>query len=162
MPTLPPITLAYILRIQNQQCWDYMKIICIQKKSGDFLVCTSHTHIRRQKCGDLGLKPGGVMWGLQEISTLKRICIHVTYTYTYQTTKMWGLGLETWGCNVGTIGNIYFEKNLYSDTNQTHYLGPHIAPLTNTNICWGLYYTRLQEIQEHFTSPIEPECLIQQ
>ena len=67
----------------------------------------------------------------------------VYVTYTYQTTIMWGLGLETWGCNVGTIGNIYFEKNLYSDTNQTHYLGPHIAPLTNTNICWGLYYTRL-------------------
>ena len=38
----------------------------------------------------------------------------VYVTYTYQTTKMWGLGLETWGCNVGTIGNIYFEKNLYS------------------------------------------------
>ena len=110
MPPLPPITLAYILRTQNQQCWDYMKYLflkrtCIQKKRlGTFGVYLTYTYTNQTK----------KMWGLYEISFFQNnlyskkkktgdFGVYVTYTCTNQTKIMWGLGLETRGCNVGTI-----------------------------------------------------------
>ena len=116
MPPLPPITLAYILRTQNQQCWDNMYIsfwkeFVFRKKDWGLLVYTSHTHtqIRRKKCGDY-----------MKYLSFKIICIqrkktgdfgvYVTYTCTNQTKIMWGLGLETRGCNVGTIWNLFLKR----------------------------------------------------
>ena len=93
-----------------------------EKKMGT-LVCTSHTHtkIRRKKCGDLGLKPGGVMWGLYEISLFEKTLVSTSHTHTQIRRKKWGPNSS---------------KQVPSTTVQfshTHYLGPQIAPLTNTN-----------------------------
>ena len=86
-------------------------------------MCTSHTHtkIRRKKCGDLGLKPGGVMWGLYEISLFEKTLVSTSHTHTQIRRKKWGPNSS---------------KQVPSTTVQfshTHYLGPQIAPLTNTN-----------------------------
>ena len=93
-----------------------------EKKMGT-LVCTSHTHtkIRRKKCGDLGLKPGAVMWGLYEISLFEKTLVSTSHTHTQIRRKKWGPNSS---------------KQVPSTTVQfshTHYLGPQIAPLTNTN-----------------------------
>ena len=126
------------------------------------LVCTSHTHtkIRRKKCGDLGLKPGGVMWGLYEISLFEKTLVCVSHTHTKIRRKKCGdLGLKPGGVMWGLYEISLFEKTLVSTSHthtqirrkkwgpnsskqvpsttvqfsHTHYLGPQIAPLTNTN-----------------------------
>ena len=101
----------------------FWKEFVFREKNMGTLVCTSHTHtkIRRKKCGDLGLKPGGVMWGLYEISLFEKTLVSTSHTHTQIRRKKWGPNSS---------------KQVPSTTVQfshTHYLGPQIAPLTNTN-----------------------------